>query len=51
MKASWWGKIFRKVTRSLFDDCGIVPSEKKIKKFYFEIISNNKILYIKFCSM
>ena len=41
-KASWWCIFFKKVTGWLFDDCGIVPNEKKIKKIYFEIISNIK---------
>ena len=27
-KANWWGKLFKKVTGWLFDDCGIVPNEK-----------------------
>ena len=28
-KASWWQKFYKKVTEWLFDDCKIVPNEKK----------------------
>ena len=39
--------FFKKVTGWLFDDCGIVPIKRKIKKIFLEVISNTKILYIK----
>ena len=38
----------QKITGWLFDRCGIVPN-KKIKMILFGVISNTKILYIKFC--
>ena len=39
----------QKVTKGLFDDYGILLKEKKNKEDFFEIISNTKIYYIKFC--
>ena len=50
-KSKLMRNIFKKVTGWLFDDCGIVPNEKKIKNIFLEVISNTKIIYIKFCSM
>ena len=35
----------------MFDDCGLVPNEKKIKKIFLEVISNTKIFNIKLCSI
>ena len=35
-KARWWGKLFKKVTKWLFDDCSIVPNEKKNKKIFLK---------------
>ena len=45
-KVYWWEKLFIKVTRELFDDYGIVPNEKKIKKIYFEVILYIKIFFL-----
>ena len=47
-KANWWEKLSKKVTRWIFDDYGIVSNENKIKKMFFEVISNTKIFNIKF---
>ena len=41
-------KKLKKVTQWLFDDCGIGPNEKKIKKVFLEVISNTKILNLNF---
>ena len=37
----------KKIIRWLFDDCGIVPMKRKIKKIFLKVIFNNKILFDK----